>query len=250
MNRCTLAIAATLVSAAWSLSAAQEFDAASVRVNNSPGKRGALSFTPGRFTATALNLRSIILTAYGLKDYQLSEGPGWIASEAYDIAGTAATPATETELKVMLQSLLKDRFQLTVHQEQREFPVYALILGKGNPKLKPAEGKAETRLAPSGPGLMFKSTSMSALAAFLANLGPVDGRPVLDHTGLSGTFDFTLTISDAQAGALAPDETKRSIRDWPSLFADLQEQLGLKLESQKAPTEFLVIDRVAKPSEN
>lgn len=241
---------ALLLGAALSLSAASEFDAASVRLNKTPGKRGGLTFTPGRFTATSLSLRSIILAAYDLKDYQLSEGPGWTTSEAYDIAGTSSAPATESGLRIMLQALLKDRFQLTVHREQRDFPIYALIVSKGNPKLKPAEGQAETRLAASGPGLTFKSTSMQAFAAFLANLAPVDGRPVLDHTGLPGTYDFTLTISDSQAGAPAPDETKRAIRDWPSLFADLQEQLGLKLESQKAPTDFLVIDRVAKPSEN
>jgi uncharacterized protein (TIGR03435 family) len=235
---------------ALAVSAAPEFDAASVRLNHESGKRGALSFTPGRFTATALSVRSIILTAYSLKDYQLSEGPGWTTSEAYDVVGTAAGPATEAELRVMLQALLRDRFQLSVSHGQKELPVYALVVGKNGPKLKPAEGRPETRLAETGPGLTFKSTSMPAFAAYLMNLGPVDGRPVVDRTGLAGTFDFTILISDSQTSTLAPDETKKAIRAWPSLFADVQEQLGLKLEAQKAQTDFLTIDRVAKPSEN
>ncbi len=244
-------IASALLLSALALSAASEFDVASVRLDKLPNKRGDFSFTPGRFTATALSFRSLILIAYSIKDYQLSEGPGWITSEAYDVTGTAAGPATEPELRLMLQALLKDRFQLTVRRDQKELPVYALLVAKNGPKLKPAEeGKAGTQLASGGVGLTFKSTSMSALASFLTNLGPVAGRPILDRTELPGTFDFTLLISDSQVNALPPDETKRAVRDWPSLFTDLQEQLGLKLESQKASTDFLTIDRVAKPSEN
>jgi uncharacterized protein (TIGR03435 family) len=250
MNQHKFRIAALFLGAALACSAAPEFDAASVRLDKSTGKRGGLSFTPGRFTATALNLRSLILAAYDVKDYQLSEGPGWITSEAYDVAGTAAGPATEAELRVMLQALLADRFQLTIHREQKELPVYALVVGKNGPKLKPSQGQAETGLSATGVGLAYKGMSMSNFAGFLSNLAPVDGRPVLDRTGLSGTFDFTFLISDTQANTLPPDETKRAVFSWPSLFNDLQEQLGLKLESQKAPIDFLVIDRVAKPSEN
>ena len=249
MQRHKFQMTLALLMGAMALSGS-EFDAASVRLNNAAGKRGNLSFTPGRLTATSLSLRSLILAAYDLKDYQLSEGPGWITSETYDIAGAAAGPASEPELRAMLQALLKDRFQLTVHREQKDLQVYALIVGKNGPKLQPAEGKQETRLPATGAGITFKNTSMSTLAAFLTNLGPVAGRPVIDRTGLPGTFDFTLIVSDMQAGALPPDETKRAIASWTSLFADLQEQLGLKLEPQKALTEFLVIDHVAKPSEN
>jgi uncharacterized protein (TIGR03435 family) len=249
-NQRKFRIAALFLGAALAGSAAPEFDAASVRLNIDAGKRGGLSFTPGRLTATALNLRSLIIAAYDIRDYQLAKGPAWTTSDAYDIAATAAGPATEAELRVMLQALLADRFQLTIHREQRDLDVYALIVAKNGPKLKPSDGPTSTQLAAAQPGLTFKGTSMSAFAKFIANLGPVGGRPVLDRTGLTGTFDFTLIISDMQAGALPPDETKRAVANWPSLFTDLQEQLGLKLESQKAPTEVLVIDRIAKPSEN
>ncbi|HEY4363911.1 MAG TPA: TIGR03435 family protein [Bryobacteraceae bacterium] len=254
-----LKLACALFGAALSVSAAAptEFDAASIRLNTTPNERGSRNFTPGRFTATALNLRSLILLAYDLKDYQLSAGPSWITSETYDVTATAASPATEPELRVMLQALLRDRFQLTLHREQKEFSVYALVVlkngpGKTGPKLQPADSKSVSgpQLASTGVGLSFKNTSMSSLADFVSNLSPVDNRPVLDKTGLSGTYDFTLLISDSQVTSLPPDQSKRAIFNWPSLFTDLQEQLGLKLDPQKAQADFATIDHVAKPSEN
>lgn len=190
--------------------------------------------------------------------------PKWVSSDVFEIEAKAPmSNPTKDQLRLMMQSLLADRFHLEIHFETREMPVYALVVatpGKLGPKLRPhEEGRSCDTPAPDlFPGrcrnlaLMLRPDNtriggardvpMDYLAQGIPTLTPL-GRPVVDQTGLSGKFDFT--IEWLQTGpAPAPDS------DAPSFAEALREQLGLKLESTKAPVRTPVIDRVESPSEN
>jgi len=149
----------------------------------------------------------------------------------------------------MLQNLLAERFKLTIHTETKDLPVYVLNVGKNGPKLTPSNATGNQRsILPAVGGITVQNASMSDLAEFLAG-SPSLGRPVLDKTRLDGRFDFTLMLLDKQIDD--PGALKRAIvtSDF-SNYAYAVEQLGLKLESGKAPLDITVIDSVQRPSEN
>ena len=202
----------------------QSFDAASIKPDLSG--TGHFSIHTGATTLSMNNvtLKDCILLAYHLQDFEVSGGPGWIGTQKFDIEAKTPAPVPESQLLPMLQTLLKDRFALTVHRESKELAIYKLVPAKGGAKLHPSEtGGAE--LSGSRGKISAKGIPMQRLAETLAR---GVGRQVVDQTGLSANPDAT----------------------GPSLFTALQEQLGLKLESSKGPVEVLVIDRAEKPSEN
>jgi len=146
----------------------------------------------------------------------------------------------------MLQTLLAERFQLQVHRETKELPVYALVAAKGGPKLHKAEPGGNTDMRGENGSFVFRGTSMPQFSEDLSTLSQVD-RPVLDRTGIPGVFDFNLKFGESN------DEMKRALiaGDGASIFTLIQEQLGLKLEARKGPVEMLVIDHVEMaPVEN
>jgi uncharacterized protein (TIGR03435 family) len=194
-------------------------------------------------------------------------GPGWINSDFYYIDAKSDAPETQGMMRgPMLQALLEDRFQLRIHRETRDVPVYALTVAKGGPKLprtvegscipfdrtrRPPDGKpwcALTRSVRKGPNLTWEARSLT-LAAFSKTLG-LD-RPVIDKTGIAGVFDFHLDFApDDTSASRHPDGGAADPAGGPSLFTALQEQLGLRLDPTRGPAEFLVIDRVERPSGN
>jgi bla regulator protein blaR1 len=211
----------------------------------------------GRFSASA-NLKMLIGVAYDVRNHQIYGGPGWLESAKFDIEAKAASeaalppgPAGGTQLRLMLQSLLEQRFKLAVHRESKEEQVYELVVAKGGMKMKEAAdtGKQGQQGMRIGRGLF---TGMGAPVELLVNtLSQQLGRSVIDKTGLSGKYDFNLTYTPdaAQAAAFGPpgpDEPPPAA-DGPSIFTALQEQLGLRLESAKGQVEVLVIDRAEKP---
>jgi uncharacterized protein (TIGR03435 family) len=224
------------------------FDTASVKSRKPEAKPGAnrrMRVSPEGITYTDVTLSDSIQAAYGVRRFQVT-GPDWIASARYDIVAKAAGPVPGAQLKLMLQALLSDRFKLTLHRETKELAVYAMVPGKKGPKFHDSEGEGESRIYPDGGTLVFKNYSMPALADFLGR--PAD-RPVLDKTGLGGHYDFSIRLVDGESPN--PSDVKRAAADWQSIFTDLQEQLGLKLEAQKAAIEILVIDHAEKvPTEN
>lgn len=228
------------------------FEAASVKPHQDTGRRDRTrSIEPGRITCVDTTLGEFIAMAYGVKPYQIS-GPNWIvnisSSVTYDVVATAGKAVSAQEVKRMLRPLLAERFHLVFHRETRELPVFAILVAKSGPKFKePGDGGASS-ISPDGEGdLSFKNWSMDDLAGWLTML-PSMGRPVIDQTRLAGSFSFHANLFNLEKGT-PPDELKRTMLNGDAvdtLRTTLPEQLGLKLESQKAPLEILVIDHAEK----
>jgi uncharacterized protein (TIGR03435 family) len=201
----------------------------------------------GRFVATATTVRTLIRIAFGTDDNLISGAPHWTDNETFDINAVTAGHAevtTPQQFQQLILSLLEDRFQLKYHREQKEVPVYWLELdkqGKSGSALKPSTPDSNPNMSTNSNGTraVMKVSKMS-MVDIAAGLRRQAGRPVEDHTGLQGTYDFQIEW--------APEETADSTD--ASLFTVLKEQLGLKLRPAKGKVETLVIDNVAEPSEN
>jgi uncharacterized protein (TIGR03435 family) len=252
------------------------FEVASVKPNNSAADSGRISGpAPGRFTVTNTPLRFIVLYAYQLLDHQLIAAPEWTFSSSFDISATypPGNVPTDQDVRLMLQSLLASRFSFVGRRETRQLPAYALVMARRDGSLGPqlvrsnvdcekvlAEQRPQTRAGGTAEGApggarpvcrmvvsrRFLTAGTRTIQNLSVSLQSLVGRPVVDRTGLSGTFDMGLqwtsgVVAPAAGGTAAPPD------DGPSLFTALQEQLGLKLESTRAPFEVLVIDSVQRP---
>jgi uncharacterized protein (TIGR03435 family) len=190
------------------------------------------------------------MTAYNVKDFQISGVPEWALGrdQFYDITAKVegeSAPALE-QVRPMLQTLLADRFQLKLHRETRELPVYDLVDDKKGPKLKESIGpRSPHPVTFSGTLTRFNLLDKS-LADLVDSIAGFVDRPVLDKTGLTGRYDFTLEFTHSNPDLVARDSPEAD----RSIFTAIQEQLGLKLTPAKAPTEILVIDHAERPSEN
>jgi uncharacterized protein (TIGR03435 family) len=244
----------------------------------------------GRFTATNVSLKMLVMRAWKVKNFEISGGPGWIDSDRYDVAATAAeSNIAEYQFKAMLQALIRDRFKFAAHRESREMPIYALLaVGNGSklpaatgncvvslpnspPPPPPAPGQAEAPIkgASQPPpvlcgGFLMDGSRLEgrkiSMAQFTGALSNMLGRSVIDKTGYTGTFDVHLEFMPegiaplggggfgAPVGPAADAGGADSFR--PSFFTAVQQQLGLRLESQKGPVEVLVIDHAEKPDAN
>jgi uncharacterized protein (TIGR03435 family) len=199
-------------------------------------------FNPGGgLQITNATLKAMLETAYDVRDFQIAGGPAWFDSQRYDIAAKSASPDSVSATRQKLQTLLAERFQLKVHHETKDLPVYILALGKNGPKLKTsADENPKTGIRTSCGQMVGTAASMHNLTVMLARQL---GRPVLDTTGLTGKYDFDFDWT--------PDTGPcPTVTDGPSLFTALQEKLGLKLEATKRPTEVIVVDHAEKADEN
>ena len=213
-------------------------------------RREKVDHTPASVTMRNVTMKSAIQWAYNVRRFQVS-GPGWLEAERYDINGKAASEVPEDQLRLMMQTLLTDRFKLTFHREEKVLPVYALVIGKGGPKFKESESQGDMTIGPTGKGKASGLAQRITIEQGLELLAqaPFLDRPILDETGLKGRYDMAIDLS---AYLSDPDQMKQFQAD-PSqlLFAVLQDQLGLKLESKKAPVQLLIIDGAEKlPTEN
>jgi len=235
-------------------------------------------FSQDQYTATGTTIKMLILDAYGVEDDQVAGAPNWLNSERFDIEAKVDSSVGSEFRKLsfdkrtlqeqhMLQALLADRFRLSLHRETRELPVFALIIAKNGPKFQEAKpgdtypdgikdmhGKGHGNVMRMRRGqLIGQGVHIADLVQMLSQLQL--GRIVLDQTGLTGKYDFNLQwtpdMDQAPREALpGADNASGPASSGPSVFTAIQEQLGLKLESRKAPVEVLVIDHVEKPSEN
>ena len=235
------------------------FEVATIKPSD-PAKPGQIVTLRGaEVITTNTTVHDLINLAYWLHPKQLTGGPAWTESDKFDMTGKPDAPGQPNvdQMKMMIQKLLADRFQLKFHFEKRDLPVYAIRIAKTGAKItrsqddpKGIPGWNFGRNA-SGTVFSFRNSPLSQFAALLQN--SMD-RPVVDQSGLSERYDFTLTFTpDAAQAALIgvpPPPAADNPDAAPDLFTAFQQQLGLKLESTKAPVDVLVIDKVEKPSEN
>jgi uncharacterized protein (TIGR03435 family) len=241
---------------------------------------------PTRLSGTA-SMKELLIRAYGVKSYQVS-GPAWMDTELYEIAATIAPGATKEQAAEMMRNLLIDRFHLAAHRETKEMPIYALLLGKNGPKLQPADPvvaeadekalvggfvRPKVTMGPDGfpqipldariPGTFSialssgeflrtkvygRNRDMDQVAGMIAQSVK---RPVVNQTGLAGKYDFTLAYESDPIEGLGEPRRSAPENPGPTIFAAVQEQLGLKLESRKGPVEMVVVDRADRvPTEN
>jgi bla regulator protein blaR1 len=284
-------------SAQPALATMPSFEVASIKLNRSGDGRMMFQNTPGRFVVNNANAKFLIEFAYNIKDFQLSGGPSWINTDRYDIDAKMEDSAVEAmqklppdkrqeQIRLMIQSLLADRFQLRVERGTKELPAYALIVAKGGPKLTetpdqaPAPaGSGSAPAPPPGPAgvgggggggrqgptgffrigrgqMNLSGADMTSFASMLSGQAEI-GRPVIDETGLKGNYEIAWKWTpDSSTQSVGGDASQSSASappvdtSGPNLFTALQDQLGLKLESRKAPAETIGIARIEKPSDN
>lgn len=258
--------------AAPSAPAALAFEVASIKPNKSgPMTMQRIAIQPGdRVTITNITARTIVQVAYQAGDAaHVVGGPDWINDDRFDIAARAGAPATTAELRVMLQTLLADRFHLAVHTESRQQDVYALRVAKADgtlgPNLHHAAADCATLLAATHtvderrtacgtigtsapPWHLLGIPSLAQFQIFRSELG----RPVVDKTGLTGPFDLDLTWTPLWFADSNVDRSRFPAidPDGPNIFTAVQEQLGLKLVAEKDEQPMVVIDRIEHPTEN
>ena len=237
------------------------FEAASIRLNLS-GREGGGGRPRGGggYTFTNVSLRSLISLAYNSMPFdRILGGPTWMLTDKYDVDTVGKEDATMAERAVMVRSLLRDRFQLAVHMERRDLPVYFLVAAHADGRLEPGlrrsqvdclDPEARKKAIAAGRdtrivcGLTFDpgvfTASGVAVSVMLGELTAASGRAVIDRTGLTGNYDIELKWTPQ------PDPNSDNV----SIFTAVQEQLGLKLESGTAPLDVVVIDRIERPTEN
>ena len=231
------------------------FEVASIRPNVSGPALPTLSMRPGGlFIATAQPLIRLMGFGYSVDDFRLIGGPGWIRDARFDVNARAAGEVPYDQMRLMMQSLLEDRFKLVTHKEQREMPIYAVVLAREDGRL----GSGVQRIDDcknakfSGPpaGRYSGCGSISVVASIASMML---GAPVIDKTGLTGTFAVAVNFSPEGVRPFpgdAPRDALPTERDLPSFRDALREQLGFKLESTRGPVDVLVIDSVQQPTEN
>lgn len=237
-----------------------EFTVATIKPSRPDAPRGGYGFRGQDVTTTNVTVNWLIKLAYNMHARQISRGPAWLDSEKYDIVGRPDTPGqpSRDQMKLMIQKLLADRFQLKFHTEKRELPVYAMVVLKtgvkitvsaGDPHAFPGIGFVQ------GPGvlsLVGRNTGLDGVANGLQS--NILDKPVVNQTGLTGRYDFTLRFTPdptqvANFGALAPANAA-DLDAPPDIFTAFQQQLGLKLQSTRAAVDVMVIEKIERPSLN
>jgi uncharacterized protein (TIGR03435 family) len=247
--RIVLATLVTATAAFCQPASPPAFDVASIKAS-APGRAGGnpllgdnIKASPGSLTMRRVTFKECIQWAYHVFSYQVT-GPDWIDSDRYDIIAKAAGPANEPDLRVMLQTLLADRFQLTLHHQTKEAQALALSIGKTGPKFHESATEGDSDMQPNQK-TMSVVVRRVGMAQVIDPLSRLFQMPVVDMTGLTGRYDVTLDI-----GKYIPQSGERP--DPLSIVQSaLQEQLGLKLEAKKMAVDYLIVDHAAKaPTEN
>jgi uncharacterized protein (TIGR03435 family) len=223
------------------------FEVASIKVSmigkagGEGSRRENIETGPGSLTMRNVSMTACLRWAYDVQDYQIS-GPGWMGIERYDIVAKAGSPAKDPELKLMLQTLLADRFKLTLHSEEKVLPAYILTVAKNGPKFHESQSEGKPEIQGTKMAVTAQRVPMSM---FVEMLGRALQSPILDQTGLKGRYDVALDIGDYISRPVQREEL-------PALIAGgIQDMLGLKLEPKKTPLQVLVVDRAEKvPTEN
>jgi uncharacterized protein (TIGR03435 family) len=282
---CAALVILTAIAVFGQSAAPLRFEVASIKPNTDVNvrMRRVRPLDHGRLTTTNATLGMLLSNAYELQPYQIIEGPEWMGSDGFSIEAKGDPSADEHQVRLMLRSLLEDRFQLRFHRETRNLPIYTLNIGKSGARLpQPKEDGCVSQdgAAPSPAGVSSARGAGSAtvpcgvpvitampfagriaggktsMPQLLRILQLVLGRPVADRTGITGPFDVRLDFArdEVTAGLTLPPGSTPPAEDAatlpPSILSAIQDQLGLKLESAKGPVEVLVIEHVERPTSN
>jgi uncharacterized protein (TIGR03435 family) len=256
---CTLAAAICLTTSVASgeptTPARLTFEVASIKASQPGNGIYTIKPLPGGSGYTAQNapVKLMISLMYKVPMRQIIGGPDWINTDPYDVEARADGSHSVDDLHIMFQNLLADRFNLKFHKETREGPVYALTVDKSGLKMK-ADGTGQAMgipIVPAGAGT-FKGTQvpMKYLSYWLGQQLQNDGRPVVDETGLSESYDFTLSFAPQLPPNVSRDSLPPELQELASIFEAVKQQLGLNLEATKGPVDYIVIDHIEKPSAN
>lgn len=243
------------------------FDVASVKLNTSGDTPWQIRIPPGgRVTATNATLRALITSAYQIQDFDLEGGPGWVATDRYDIEAKVSGSPEPPEILRMLQTLLADRFKLVIHQEQRQRPMYTLTVSPGGPRLESPHDQCNARFVQTAPdqpicnGFRYSAADVArgrsvrgfsvTMDRFSYFLSRELGRAVVNKTELNGSYDLTLKWTPANLANNGPDLPDPGDPGSPDIFTAIREQLGLRLAAERGPVPTMVIDSVERPSAN
>ncbi len=252
---------------------APEFEVATIKPDPSGAAAMNYRIAPGRFRAENATVEQLIRFSYDVRtEGALEKGPKWTSSERFDVDAKIADTEVEAmgklppqerfgQYRLMMRALLVDRFGLKISAQTKEQPVYELVVAKNGPTLTPVDPKKIHMPMLWGGGvrgeLHAASVTMAFFCDWLSGNADAGGRDIVDKTGLTGSYDFTLKWApvEAAASAMGGPSTGEAggagiDQGGPSFFTALEEQLGLKLEPARAPVQVLVIDHVEQPSEN
>jgi uncharacterized protein (TIGR03435 family) len=233
------------------------FEVATIKPSANPGRPGSnINVTnTGMFVTGNTSLKELIIFAYGIHPVQLQGLPSWTDEDKYDISAKPDHEGVGNDIQIrsMMKKLITERFALAFHSEKKEVSAYTLNIGKtGQHKLTPnTSGVNLPGFGGRGPGSIgVRNATTEQFAGFLQ--ARIVDRPVVDKTGLTGKFDFSLTWRPDQLGPQPPNAPPPpgDMESRPDIFGAMQEQLGLRFQAEKTPIEVMVIDKVSKPSEN
>jgi uncharacterized protein (TIGR03435 family) len=243
LSLATLALSTSLLSASFEVASIRP-SAPGTRINPSDFLRDGPQLSPVTLTFRGATLKACIRWAWSIMESQVT-GPGWLGTERFDITARAAVPATEAEFRLMMQTLLTERFGVQFHRQTKEQSVYTLSIGKNGPKFKESTSEGDAAVEPDQGrmSLAVRRAKISSLADLLSRLL---FQPVIDQTGLTGYYDVAINV-----GKYLP-QSQDGIPDIVGILTTgLQEELGLKLELKKLPLDLLIVDKADRgPSEN
>jgi uncharacterized protein (TIGR03435 family) len=231
------------------------FEVASIKPTK-PGDRGGgiKPMAAGQgYDAQGATVRLMISLMYRIPMQHVTGGPGWVDSDLWDVKAKADKSYSLDDLHTMFQNLLADEFKLKFHKEVKQGPVYLLTVDKSGLKMTVNTSPQDYEIPiQGGPGFVTvgKRVPMEYLCYNLGQILRNDDRPVIDKTGLTGYYDFTLKFMPPLPPGFNLENLPPELQNRPSIFDALRDQLGLKLEAQKGPVEYYVIDSIEKPAAN
>jgi uncharacterized protein (TIGR03435 family) len=232
------------------------FEVATIKPSQ-PDEQRSVVVQGTRLVTADTSLVDLMMFAYSVHSLQITDGPEWLRTEKFDVVVQPSVPSrpSSAQMRSIIQKLLADRFKLVFHHAQRELPVYRIVTAKGGPKLIPTtkeeQGTNTAAIGFTEGSMTVRNATLSEFASLMQRYVRLD-RPIVDHTGIAGKYDFELswTPDFSQFDGKSPWHARTGESEPPTLYTAIQEQLGLKLEAAREPADVFVIDHVEKPSDN
>ncbi|MGP8259718.1 MAG: TIGR03435 family protein [Acidobacteriaceae bacterium] len=224
------------------------FEVATIKPADPNKLKGNFFIGGHRIVIENQSVNSLMVFAYAIHQQQIVDGPAWLDTRKYDIVGQADVEGVPNlrQIQEMLQKLLESRFNLRLHREKRDLAIYTITVAKGGPRLAKSPDSANGLPTQSGSGSggqQVRKFTNNTMSDFALGMQAFMDRPVVDKSGLAGRYDFVLKWTPDESNTTDPNAA-------PGIFTAVQEQLGLKLEPAKGPTDVLVVDHIEEPSEN